>query len=93
MRHSRKNTRSHITNAPVRRITRENICVTLGQHIHELRRKHKLSQQKLAERAGLHRSSVASIERGERDAFWITYARIAKGLGMTPSALLKRAGV
>jgi transcriptional regulator with XRE-family HTH domain len=39
-----------------------------------------ISQEKLAERAGLHFTYVSSAERGERNVSLVNIARFAKGL-------------
>jgi transcriptional regulator with XRE-family HTH domain len=58
------------------------VRLSVGRRIHELRHTHKLSQQGLAKLAGFHRSSIGPLERGERNAPWTTFARIARALGI-----------
>ena len=53
------------------------------------------SQEALAERAGLHRTYVSSIERGERNVSLENIFRLAEALGADPRDLLapeKKAG-
>lgn len=47
-----------------------------------------LSQERLAELAGLHRTYVGSVERGERNISIDNIERIANALGVEPSDLL-----
>ena len=42
-----------------------------------------ISQETVAEWAGLHRNYVGSIERGERDIGIVALARLAKALGVS----------
>jgi transcriptional regulator with XRE-family HTH domain len=49
----------------------------------------KISQEQLAEKAGLHRTYVGDIERGERNPSLINIERIAKALGFSLSDLFK----
>jgi transcriptional regulator with XRE-family HTH domain len=44
----------------------------------------------LAELAGLHRTYVGSVERGERNISIDNIERLAKALGIEPADLLKR---
>ena len=50
-----------------------------------------LSQEQLAERCGLKRTYVGSIERGEIDVRLSTLGKIAKGLGIDAGILLASA--
>ena len=48
-----------------------------------------ISQEELADRAGLHRTYVSSIERAQRNVALENIFRIADALGTTPAELLK----
>lgn len=60
----------------------------LGQKIKELRLKAGYSQEELAARAGLHRTYMSDIERGERNVSVENIEKIAKALGVKSSNLL-----
>lgn len=51
-----------------------------GEQVKRLRKKRIWSQEELAKRAGLHRTYIGSIERGERNVSLINVERIAKAL-------------
>lgn len=59
-----------------------------GAKVRELRKAQRLSQEALAHRAGLDRTYVGSVERGERniahDNIWL----LADTLGVAPGELL-----
>ena len=60
----------------------------LGERIRELRRRRGLSQEALADAAGLDRTYISSCERGKRNVSLLTLYRIAAALDVEPSALL-----
>jgi transcriptional regulator with XRE-family HTH domain len=64
----------------------------LGQRIRELRKKQKLSQTELAEKADVALMTISRIERGEHDPHMKTLARISKALGVSAFGLLRAAG-
>jgi transcriptional regulator with XRE-family HTH domain len=55
----------------------------VGERVRKLRREIGVSQEGLAERAGLHRNYVGSIERGERAVGLDAMASIASALGVS----------
>ena len=50
-----------------------------------------ISQEILAERANLHRTYIADIERGARNPTLLTIKKLAKGLGISAAELLSEA--
>ena len=65
----------------------DNLQDRFGQAVKELRNERELSQEKLAECSGLHRTYIAGVESGNRNPSLQSIAAIAKGLDMTISAL------
>ena len=59
---------------------KEPILLTFGQRVQELRKERKLSQEQLAELAGVHRTYVGMIERAEKNITLCNIERIAKAL-------------
>jgi transcriptional regulator with XRE-family HTH domain len=62
--------------------------VDLGTVIKRRREDLSLSQEELAYRAGVHRTYVGGIERGERNITVLSLEKIATGLEVAPSELL-----
>jgi len=54
----------------------------LGKRIRRFRETQKLSQEELAYRAGVHRTYLGGIERGERNPSLKNLAAIAKALNI-----------
>ena len=61
----------------------------VGARIRELRMARGWSQESYADICEIHRSHMGEIERGEVDAAISTLAKLAKGLDITVSAMLK----
>jgi transcriptional regulator with XRE-family HTH domain len=66
----------------------EKVRRTLGGRIRDARLDEGLSQEELAERSGLHRTYIGSVERGERNISLINIVRIAGSLGIDPGSLV-----
>lgn len=60
----------------------------VGDRVRERRVAAGLTQAQLAERCGLHRTFVGSVERGERNVALLSLKKIAAALRVTPAALL-----
>jgi transcriptional regulator with XRE-family HTH domain len=58
-----------------------------GYRVRDLRLAKDLSQEELAFRAGIHRTYLGGIERGERNPALKNISAIAKALGVTLSEL------
>ena len=58
-----------------------------GRRVRELRQKAKLSQEKLADRAGLHWTYLGGIERGTRNPSLVNIGKLAHALGVPPREL------
>lgn len=69
------------------------VLVGVGQAIRELRTQAGLSQEALAHEAGIDRSYIGGIERGEHNMTLINLLRISRCLKISVSELLRRVGV
>ncbi len=66
----------------------EKTIKVIATNVRYYRKKAGLSQEKLAERAGLHRTYIGGVERGEYNVSAINIARIAQALDIEPFILL-----
>lgn len=64
------------------------ILMLFGANVQKLRKKRGLSQEKLAELAGLHRTYIGMIERAEKNITLINISKIAHALKVEPTNLL-----
>lgn len=63
-----------------------------GKRIRDLRTARGLSQEKLAELTGFHRTYIGMVERGERNLSLINIGKFAETLELSPSELLDFGG-
>ena len=61
----------------------------IGDRIREVRRERKLSQERLAELAGLDRQAINRIEQGHASALLDNLIRIADALGVPLADLVR----
>jgi transcriptional regulator with XRE-family HTH domain len=67
----------------------DRLLLRLGRRIRALRKQQQLSQEALADHAGLHRTYIGGIERGERNITIRNLAAIGRALGISLSELLE----
>lgn len=63
-----------------------------GSNLRQLRVASGLSQEELANRAGLHRTYISSVERGHRNVTIESIFALAEALGVAPEVLLQVPG-
>ena len=63
----------------------------LGEAVRATRKARGMSQEALADAAGIDRSHMGKIERGERNVSLLNITRIANAMGCKPSDLLATA--
>ena len=63
----------------------------VGKNLRRLRYELGVSQDEFADLAGLHRTYIGAVERGERNITLSTLQRIATALRADPEELLKEA--
>ncbi|MBI3653742.1 MAG: helix-turn-helix transcriptional regulator [Acidobacteria bacterium] len=66
-----------------------NVTEVFAQNIKRLRLAQGVSQEALADLAGLHRTYIGAVERGERNITLVNANRIAEALGVKLSDCLK----
>jgi transcriptional regulator with XRE-family HTH domain len=64
------------------------VATRFGQRLREVRQRRSISQEKLAELAGLHRTYVSSVERGERNISLINIESLARALDVKMAELM-----
>lgn len=65
------------------------LVTIFANNVKKLRAANDISQEELAERAGVHRTYVGMLERGEKNVTIYNIERIADALGVKPSSLLE----
>ena len=65
------------------------LLAEFGVRVREARIRQRLSQEELAALAGVHRTYIGTVERGERNPALVNIVRISDALDIDPSALVK----
>jgi transcriptional regulator with XRE-family HTH domain len=63
----------------------------LGEAVREARTERGLSQEQLADAAGIHVTHLGGVERGVRNPNYATIVRLARALQVTPGVIVTRA--
>jgi transcriptional regulator with XRE-family HTH domain len=69
---------------------RDHILADLGARVRQHRRAHGWSQERFAELAGVHRTYIGAIERGQQNVTVVTLVAIAEALSIDPGELVTR---
>jgi transcriptional regulator with XRE-family HTH domain len=70
-------------------MTQGAITILLGKRIRQRRMHLGLSQERLGEVAGLHRTYIGAVERGEKNITVVTLCRIATALKRPAASFLE----
>ncbi len=70
-------------------MTKEPILLRFGKNVKEYRKARQLSQEQLAELAGVHRTYIGMIERAEKNITLCNIEKIAKALNININRLLE----
>jgi len=65
----------------------DEVLVAFGQRLATVRRNAGFSQEALAAKAGIHRTYIGGVERGERNISLRNIQKLAEALGVDASAL------
>ena len=71
----------------------EGLLIKLGEAVRAARVARGMSQETLADAAGIDRSHMGKIERGERNVTIMNVAKVAAALDALPSDILREAGL
>ena len=66
----------------VNNIMKKEILIKFGKKVREIRIKQNLSQERLAIKAGVHRTYIGMIERAEKNITLENIEKVAKALGL-----------
>jgi transcriptional regulator with XRE-family HTH domain len=64
------------------------VAERFGRNLRRVRRREDLSQERLGQRAGLHRTEIGRLEKGERVCRIDTLIRLAGAMAVPPAVLL-----
>lgn len=73
---------------PAKKKSKDTELVEFGNHLRTLREKAGMTQESLADAAGLHWSYVGQVERGERNLTYKSILSLARGLELPATKLI-----
>ncbi len=62
--------------------------VYIGEKLKEIRTRRLLTQEELAEKAGVSHSTIVNVERNQAEPHFRTIRKLAKALDVDPTTLL-----
>lgn len=65
------------------------VLIAFGLKIRGIRLSLNLSQEEFAEKCGLHRTYISSLERGERNVSLLNIVKICESIKISPEKLLE----
>ncbi len=68
---------------------KDRALVRLGENVRKCRDEHGISQEELAHRAGLDRTYIGGVERGERNPTILSSLKISAALGVSLGELVE----
>lgn len=75
------------------KLDKDKQLVRLGEAVRARRKALEMSQEALADYAGIDRSHMGKIERGERNVTLLNLLRITEAMHCKPSEMLANAGL
>ncbi len=69
--------------------SKPDVRISFGERVRELRHLKAISQEELATLAGVHRTYIGMVERGEKNVTISTMFRLADALNVAPAELIK----
>lgn len=69
--------------------SRSAALTVFGQRVRELRLQQGLTQERLAEHAGMHRTHITALEGGKRNVALLGVVRLATAVGVDPADLTR----
>ncbi|MGJ1266636.1 helix-turn-helix domain-containing protein [Sphingobacterium spiritivorum] len=73
------------------KVENSDVLIAFGNKIRELRIERKLSQEQLADLAGLHRTYIGMIERAEKNITLINIYKLSKALNVDMEEIFRNA--
>lgn len=67
---------------------KKDVLLKFGKQVRKIRLEQNLSQEELADRAGVHRTYIGMIERAEKNITLENIEKIAKALKVSPKDLI-----